>query len=337
MPVKPYGVLVGRALDRRREGAPDDTPHYQVHVQDDSGTSYRAAVNVQSQQSPSELLYLVDDDFRHPVTAQLDAMSTGWNELAAAPRTANLDFVRGNLFDRTQMRLLPADLEGPDNDLADLLDHYVTRAIADPAARAFIFGERWGPEGGESDHVFGFRPDNGVHNIHMNQDNSAAFRADDGVWQDGALLLHFPSRSRWIAVFLGFQSQAWHTDDETGHALASVEQPQPQAGHPVLEILAALVNPVGPAPESETVTVINASPDAVEVTGWRLADRLGRTCPLPAGSVPPGATVTVPTSDGMQLGNDGGTITLLDAQGLKVHGVAYTALDGRRPGWSVVF
>src|SRR5690606_10389560 len=103
------------------------------------------------------------------------------------------------------------------------------------------------------------------------------------VWQDGALLLHFPSQSRWVAVFLAFQSQAWHTDDETGHAIPSIQETQPAPGRPPMEIVAALVNPVGPAPESETVTLINVSPDTVEVTGWRLADRLGRTCPLPAG------------------------------------------------------
>ena len=336
MPVEPYGVLVGRALDRRREGAPDDTPHYQVHVQDDGGTSYRAAVNVQSQQAPSELLYLVDDDFSHPVTALLHRTGSGWSPLPATHRTAHLDFVRGNLFPRDQMRVLPADLTGPDNDLADLLDHYVARAVADPAARVYVFGERWGPEDDTADKVFGFRPGNGVHNVHMNQGNSAAFRRDDGVWQDGALLLHFPARSRWVAVFLAFQSQAWHTDDETGHTIPTVD-PRPEDDRPPLEIVAALVNPIGPAPEAETVTVVNASPDTVELTGWKVADRLGRTSPVPSVSLSPGSTVTVPVADGMQLGNDGGTITLLDGQGLKVHGVAYTAQSARRPGWTVVF
>ena len=36
------------------------------------------------------------------------------------------------------------------------------------------------------------------------------------------------------------------------------------------------------------------------------------------------------------LGNKGGLITLLDAQGLKVDGVAYTAADAPE-GWTVVF
>jgi uncharacterized protein YukJ len=66
------------------------------------------------------------------------------------------------------------------------------------------------------DKTFGFLPGNGVHDIRMNQGNSQRFRQDDGVWQDGGLLLHYPAQGQWVAIFLAFQSQAWHTDDQTG-------------------------------------------------------------------------------------------------------------------------
>jgi uncharacterized protein YukJ len=46
------------------------------------------------------------------------------------------------------------------------------------------------------------------------------------VWQDGALL-HFPCDDHWAAVFLALQSQAWHTDDVTGHALEGGQHPEP--------------------------------------------------------------------------------------------------------------
>ena len=42
-------------------------------------------------------------------------------------------------------------------------------------------------------------------------------------------------------------------------------------------------------------------------------------------------------SEGVQLGNQGGTITLLDAAGLKVAGVSYTAAEAGQEGWTVVF
>jgi uncharacterized protein YukJ len=271
MPLHAYGVLSGRVRDTRREGA-TDTPHYQIHMADDAGTSYRIAVNVQSQQSPSELLFLVLEDFHHPLTDALPAAGSGWTPLPSRPGGPNLDYIRANLFDPSTMRLLPPDVTGPDNDLADLLDHYVRRAMGDPQVVAYVFGERFGPEPTTADKVFGFRPGNGVHDVHMNQGNSSQFRRDDGVWQDGALLLHLAAESRWVAIFLAFQSQAWHTDDTTGHAIAG-EQLRPERGTESVRIVAALVNPVGTAPEAETITLMNVSPSPVDLTGWRVADR----------------------------------------------------------------
>jgi uncharacterized protein YukJ len=335
MPLTAYGVLVGRVEDRRREGGAD-TPHFQVHLVDDDGVHYRCAVNVRSQESPSELLYLVEDDLRHPVTAAVSALGPGWHALPPTPAGPNLDFIRANLFDPSRMRPLPPDVDGPENDLGDLLDHYVQRAAGDPQALVCVFGQRWGPEPGTRDKIFGFLPGNGVHDIHMNQGNSAAFRRDDGVWQDGGLLLHFPDESRWVGIFLAFQSQAWHTDDVTGHALLE-HPPVPRPGTTAVRILAARVNPSGPAPEDETVLLLNASPQPVDLTGWRLADRLMRTRQLPAGVLAAGATLLVHVGDDVQLGNKGGAITLLDHDGLKVDGVAYTADQGGREGWTLTF
>lgn len=335
MPLKKYGVLAARAVDRRREGS-SDTPHYQIHLTDDAGTHYRAAVNVESQQAPSELLYVADDNFRHPVTELLPPAGSGWTALPSQPGTAALDFIRGNLFAPASMRTLPPDLVGADNDLADLLDHYVQRAIADPTIALYAFGQRWGPETGADDKVFGFETGNGVHDIHMNQGNSGHFRSDNGVRQDGALLLHLPAEDRWVAVFLAFQSQAWHTDNTTGHPIDTAP-PRPGDHEEPVRIMAALVNPVGPAPEAETITVLNASPAPVDLRGWHLADQNRQTLPLPTGPLPPGTTLTVPAGNGFHLGNQGGTITLLNPDGLKVHGVSYTAQQARREGQTITF
>jgi uncharacterized protein YukJ len=339
MPLKGYGVLRGKAIERRREGS-SDTPHFQIRVVDGDGVDFRIAVNVKSQSAPSDLLYLLEDDFRHPITAGLDALAPGWHDLPPAPGDVNLDFVRGNLFDPALMRALPPDVAGPDNDLADVLDAHITRAIGDPSADLYAFGQRWGPEDGIPDKVFGFEPGDGVHDIHMNQGNAGRFVDDDGVWQDGGLLVHFPAVSRWVGIFLAFQSQAWHTDDVTGHAIEGPPPPPPPppAGEATaMRILAAMVNPVGPAPEHESVLLMNASPSAVDLTGWRIADRLKRTCPVPAQSLGAGEVLEVAVTEPAQLSNQGGLITLLDAAGLKVAGVSYTADDARQEGWTLTF
>ncbi len=217
MPIAHYGVLVGRACDARRETSPV-TPHYQVRVLA-AGASHRIAIDVKSSLAPSDLLYRIDEDFRHAVVAELTGLPDGFALLPSKPGGEALDYPRAHLVDRASMQALPGNLPGPNNDLSDRLDALVRRAMSEKGARVFAFGQAWGPEPAKPDPVFGFSPGRGIHDIHMNQGNSAAFRMDDGVWQDGALFLRFPASDQWVAVFLAFQSQSWHTDDETGHAL----------------------------------------------------------------------------------------------------------------------
>lgn len=331
MPIKRYGVLRASVIDRRIETA--DTPHYQIHLRA-AGTDYRAAVNVRSQQSPPELLYLAADNFAHPVLGQVRGLPEGFTDLTGPDRGPALDYIRGNLFQREKMRPVPTAAPGPDNDLGDFLDHYVRRAQSDPDARAFVFGQAWGPEPSTTDKVFQFLPGNGVHDVHMNQGNSGKFVDDDGVFQDGGLFLHFPADDSWVAIFLAFQNQAWHTDDTTGHKLP--DAPVDVDSHRLVRIVGALVNPVGPAPEKETVTILNSTPAAIDLSGWAVADRADHRHPL-TGSLGAGEALRVALAAPVQLGNRGGSITLLDAGGLKVDGVAYTEEQAHREGWTVVF
>lgn len=331
MPLSSYGVLSARVVDVRREDG-EDTPHYQIHLVDNDDRHYRAAVNVESSQQPSDLLYAAADNFQHPLTAALPAAGTGWNQLPSQPGGAALDYIRANILQRDQMRPVPSEAEGPNNDLADFLDHYIRRAQQDPAATAYVFGEPWGPED-TPDKIFGFQPGNGVHNAHMNQGNSQEHQEDDGVWQDGGLLLHFATENRWVAVFLAFQTQSWQTDDETGHALTDTPQPEPAT----IRVVAAMVNPIGGGRENETVTLLNASDHTIALAGWTLADAQKNTMPLPVPDIAAGQTMQVPVTNGFQLGNDGGQITVLNPEGRKVHGVTYTAAQASAEGRTVLF
>lgn len=339
MSLRNYGVLVGRPLERRL--GTTHNPHYQIHLRG-AGTDYRISVNVKSQRYPSEVEYVAVEDFSHPLTADLSLLEPGFHLLVNEPGDLALDYIRGNLFDRREMKPLPFSLHGPDNDLNELLDKYVQQAIADETALIYAYGERWGPER-HPDRIFGFKPGNGLHDVHMNQGNHPSFRYQDGVWRDGGLLFHFPAQAYWVGVFLKFQSQSWHTNDRTGHRIEPDRQRyQPPKvlipGEPdyLVRIVAALVNPPGPAPEHETVTLLNASHEVIDLTGWAIADRLKNKSPL-HGHLNPGATRVFPLSPPVQLGNAGGLISLLDDQGLKVHGVAYTPAQARREGRLIVF
>jgi hypothetical protein len=54
------------------------------------------------------------------------------------------------------------------------------------------------------------------------------------------------------------------------------------------------------------------------------------------GTIAAGATSRVDLPQTVQLGNKGGIITLLNQDGVKVHGVAYTG-EQVRSGWTLTF
>ena len=340
MPLKNYGVLIGRPVDRRL--GTGQNPHYQIHIVDDD-TDYRIAVNVHSKLSPSEVEYLIDDRFSHPITNELAAKKFGFHTIASKPGGIAVDFIRGNFVDRTKFVPLPFNVAGPDNDLNEKLDSIVQRAMGDEDSVMYAFGERWGPEKSTKDKIFGFLPGNGIHDIHMNQANSGSFVKDDGVWQDGALLVHFPITNQWIGIFLKFQSQAWHSDDKTGHRIevdgggagTDPKDKEPFDPQGTLRIIAALVNSQK-TPEIESVTIVNASPQPVDLKGWSLADKNKKKFAL-KGTIAAGDAQRITIAKPMELSNQGGIITLLDDDGLKVDGVSYTKAQASQPGWTIVF
>ena len=324
-------------------------PHFQVKVSDDD--LFRIAIDVKSQEDPSTVLYYVDEDFNHPILKDLMTLSIGFKSLESRPEGMALDFIRGNLFDTTQMKPLPYNIPGPDNDLNELLHKYIGKAAAMESSEIYAFGQRWGPER-KRDPYFGFRPGNGIHDIHMNQGNSENWRNDDGTWQDGGIIIHYPDEDKWVAIFLAFQSQCFHTDDTTGHAIpdvcrasaAAVTNVAPTArvaavaaaaGDKRVRIIATMVNPVGS--EQKSVTLLNTTPETVMLNGWKLADRKKMKIGL-TGTLNAGHAMTIPITGGdFKLPKEGGIITLLDNNGLKVDGVSYTEEDTSREGWTIVF
>jgi uncharacterized protein YukJ len=208
MPIQNYGVL--KARPQQAVQAIAGSPHYQILVVDGNGMKFRIAVNVESDVQPMNLQYYIDTDFQNAITSQLSTLASSFTALTSQPGGLALDYVRGGLFPLDQVdQLFAIAAEKP---LSQLLNVQVQRAIADPDAFLCAFGQRW-PESNIPDRPFGFVPDNGVHDIHMNQgDTDPSFAPENGSWQDGALLLYLPSTQKWTAIFLKFQSQSWQTD-----------------------------------------------------------------------------------------------------------------------------
>ncbi|HEV2482924.1 MAG TPA: YukJ family protein [Puia sp.] len=219
MPIPNYGVLAGRVFARRLATTKDEHYHLLLNRGNDP---QRAAVNTQSTTPPSKVLYYSTTDFQHPITNAILAafLPIGNTPLTSAPGGLALDFVRMDLFPAGAMKPLSGTQAGTSTDLNDQLDITVQAAINDPTAVLYAFGQHWQDASG-ADEVFPeIDPSKGTHDIHMNQGNpKGSFYKDNGVYQDGALLFHFPAKGSWTAVFVAFQSESFTTDNGTGDPL----------------------------------------------------------------------------------------------------------------------
>ena len=338
MPLRSYAVLKGRPLATCVSA--EGHPHFQLHLEA-KGESYRVAINVRSMMEPSEMEYLIKLRFGHPITGGLSRLSPGLHPVECQPGGLALDFIRLNLFPHDQFLKLPSHHSNGGTDLNQVLEGIFAGAISDPGCWVYVYGESWEAEA--SDKIFRFYPSRGLHDVHMNQGNDPCHLEQDGCWQDGAVLLEHPRQQRWTGLFLKFQSQSWHTDPVNGHAISFPQWPLSAAAPPgcpnvesAVRIIAALAHPLNGEMPHGSVTLFNMSPYPVDLGGWRLTGDLKGRWPL-HGRLDPGEAREIPLGPSMMLGKDGGIVTLVNREGLKVHGVYYTKEQAARAGWRIPF
>jgi uncharacterized protein YukJ len=216
MPITNYSVLAGRPTAGKVVGG--SSTHYQITMQVGSAT-FTVAVNIQSVDG-SEVLYAIEEEFTPPDLAGLMALPMGMTAVKSAPGGLALDYVRSTvggapMITKAQMTLLPqlqAKGAGVEEQMilrarAKALENAVVTllnmTIADKDGVIYAFGSAYS-DAGKVD---------GIHDIHMNQGNPKSNHGgDNGVWQDGALLIHLPSKGTWTAVLIAFQTESWTTD-----------------------------------------------------------------------------------------------------------------------------
>jgi uncharacterized protein YukJ len=215
MPITNYSVLVGDPTAGKV--VMGSSTHYQITMQAKGGP-FTVAVNIQSVDG-SDVLYAIEEGFTPPDEAGLLALPTGMTALQSAPGGLALDYVRSSvngqpMITREQMTLLPqVRSKGSEEErllnrmrasaLQNAVVTLLNMTIADKDGTIYAFGSAYA-DSGKVD---------GIHDIHMNQGNPVNNHgSDNGVWQDGALLIHLPSKGTWTAVFLAFQTESWGTD-----------------------------------------------------------------------------------------------------------------------------
>jgi len=221
MPITNYSVLAGDPVSGKVVKGNGGT-HYQITMDAPRGP-FTVAVNILSVDG-AEVLYAIEENFTPPDVAALLALPMGMTALKSAPGGLALDYVRSQvagrpMITRQQMTLLPQmpakSFKGSEEErllarartaaLENAVVTLLNMTIADKDGVIYAFGSAYVDKGKGA----------GIHDIHMNQGNPVNNHGgDNGVWQDGALLIHLPSKGTWTAVFLAFQNESWTTDSK---------------------------------------------------------------------------------------------------------------------------
>jgi uncharacterized protein YukJ len=346
-----YGVLRGK-LDRwkREDPSPGSTksPHLQVRLLDGQAKPWRIPVNVRSGDPAKSLIifHRADPLLSHPILEHLSALPSGLTDLNHKTRSASnaLDYSRAPLFDWPTGIALPPTGPGENDDLQDVVSSHLNE-LKTRGGELFAFGSHFhdsAPKPG-IDTEFGTR--DGMHDIHMNQGNAPhEHDEDNGVFNDGGLILHFPDH--FVGLFFRFKTQ-WLPTDPHGNRIPGVSKEilpgmtpedadEVDGSHPAFPavyIERALVNPVGEEPGKEVVVIGNTTLTTVDLTGWSIIDKNNMVDVLGGVLLPPGGSVLVVLSGGgAQLSNKGGTIRLMNPEGVLMHAVSYSqgdAVEGR--------
>ena len=209
MPLSTYGVLKGTVIGHLRDA---DDDHYQIQVKA-GNTVHRIASNVKSSapKSPSTVLFASATTLPDQLAKELRALAPGYKKLPSKAGGLAIDYLRSGVVNTRSMKPVPPDAPGVDNDLKDLLEAAVVKALKEAGSVIYAFGAKWGPEKKTRDKYFKFLPGNGIHDIHMNQGNSGGYKKDNGIYQDGAIMIEYP-QNKWRAFCFAFQSQSFNTD-----------------------------------------------------------------------------------------------------------------------------
>lgn len=225
MPIQNYSLLKGTPIGG--EVVSGASAHYQITVQA-TGGPFIVAVNIQSVDG-SEVLYAVEPNVTPP--SPLTVVASGIHAVPSKPGGLAIDFVRETvqgkpLVQRSQMALLPIASDTANfvheaqrddhrhkemqHALGNAVVALLNQAVSQKGSLVYAFGSAF-QDNGVTD---------GIHDIHMNQGNAVGNHGgDNGIWQDGALFVYLPKTKSYTAVFIAFQTESWHTDNN-GNPLA---------------------------------------------------------------------------------------------------------------------
>jgi uncharacterized protein YukJ len=213
-----YSLLKGRVVKAKPFSSnPHQRPHYHLLIEA-AGKKYDVAVNIASEPKRVHGGKVVHEDIHvlYAVKAAVPAEKIGplgdvREGVASLPADSplRLDYVTDRLVTKDEMHLLPLYNLATSPAHPDAILRLLDRAVKNNHAYAYSFGHRY-DQTQPTNAAWHFAPDDGVHNIHMNQGNKRGDHDNEnGRHEDGALWIHFQDSNEWGAVYVAFQTQSW--------------------------------------------------------------------------------------------------------------------------------
>lgn len=220
---------------------PKNRPHYHILVETEENQQFDIAINIASEAHNADVrvLYAIKENITPPQVEALLSLPLGMFDLPKQNITG-IDYVRDQLVTKDEMQLLPLfepskpiETQGEEK-IKQLVDDFV----ADPDAMLYAFGHRYEQKNSKPNGAWGFQPDDGIHNIHLNQGNYKGNHDDEnGRGEDGALFIYSPKTKTWSAVYVAFQTQSFDNDsngypkDDSQHTTDSGSAPHSGGTH----------------------------------------------------------------------------------------------------------
>jgi uncharacterized protein YukJ len=193
--LKDYGVVVGTPVSTSLYGG-GQWPHYHIRVKIGNNQYYDVAADLFSLENGNGIQVAHREIFiKHASSYNgLFQLADGWHPLPFnntndAPTSGALDFLRHDGI------LSDIDTANEQWDNSPLIVNTTTVPTYDNilknATRVYVFGEPY--QGAPPPGFVG-----GVHDVHQNQGNMAGtqFAPLNGVWQDGAIIVEYPTPVR---------------------------------------------------------------------------------------------------------------------------------------------
>ncbi len=194
---------------------PNNRPHYHLLVKAEE-QQFDVAINIASEAKTEDVrvLYAIKQNITLPQADALLNLPIGMFDLPAQ-EIVGIDFIRDRLVTKEEMKLLPLfERSAPIESQGEpALKQLVDEVVQAPDTVIYAFGHRYDKTGSRNA-CWGFQPDDGIHNIHMNQGNYTGNHNDEnGRGEDGALFIYFPDTKTWTGIYIAFQTQSFDNDD----------------------------------------------------------------------------------------------------------------------------